>query len=525
MKRSFGAMEVYYEEVEEDDAEDEAPTTVHVVLDDSPLGNTLVSTVGRRAKRKFCSNCVDYFISHYSHLFPEPPQHELLRLHIQNYLAALPIPVTLDYTSPAEVERVALHCMGQLQDEQGGKSSSSVAPQPGVLSVHDDLNTDDAVIFVPRPSSSSSLSGPKSALSAPHNSASSIMSEVLKIFPDAVPAFVTSLLDSHCCGPTTDLTSSSSSSSACSGPRYASDAFMKIVTTMSENGYDKVEKKKQAAVAAAAAADTSVLGSCSGSSGTTRVFSRDFSSTAWETDATYRAAAMMLLQNDFPFMKVASLQQFFAREGKHHYLPTVRALEHLLGAPRQLQYPIPAESARRTREALQQSAPALAAAKLKTKQTWRASPFLFSVGGGSLGGQPLGADLAEELECLRGQEQQRQEARDLAVAQQLNEELAEKEGSLLECGCCCGEYAFEALIQCSEGHLFCRWGRRGWLGECCKCLCDVWSDCRCVINPPLLCVRTACRTCLQKYIENTLFGSGKTRLSCMSSAAGEACTG
>lgn len=33
------------------------------------------------------------------------------------------------------------------------------------------------------------------------------------------------------------------------------------------------------------------------------------------------------------------------------------------------------------------------------------------------------------------------------------------------------------------------------------------------------------RTCLQKYIENTLFGSGKTRLSCMSSAAGEACAG
>lgn len=58
---------------------------------------------------------------------------------------------------------------------------------------------------------------------------------------------------------------------------------------------------------------------------------------------------------------------------------------------------------------------------------------------------------------------------DQAAAERLNEELATAEGSLMECGCCYGEYAFEALVQCSEGHLF-------------------------------------CKQCLQRYCEQTVFG-------------------
>lgn len=46
--------------------------------------------------------------------------------------------------------------------------------------------------------------------------------------------------------------------------------------------------------------------------------------------------------------------------------------------------------------------------------------------------------------------------RDLEVDHQLNNKKAEQEGTLVECGCCFEDYAFENLVQCSEGHLFCR---------------------------------------------------------------------
>ena len=58
---------------------------------------------------------------------------------------------------------------------------------------------------------------------------------------------------------------------------------------------------------------------------------------------------------------------------------------------------------------------------------------------------------------------------DQQAAEALNEQIATEDGSLMECGCCYGEYAFEALVQCSEGHLF-------------------------------------CKQCLQRYCEQTVFG-------------------
>lgn len=51
-----------------------------------------------------------------------------------------------------------------------------------------------------------------------------------------------------------------------------------------------------------------------------------------------------------------------------------------------------------------------------------------------------------------------QEKEDSKIAKKLKkqQELDKKNGLLVECSCCFGEFVFDRLIPCTEGHLFCR---------------------------------------------------------------------
>jgi TRIAD3 protein (E3 ubiquitin-protein ligase RNF216) len=157
---------------------------------------------------------------------------------------------------------------------------------------------------------------------------------------------------------------------------------------------------------------------------------KDFSDSSWATSLPYQREAISRLTSDFPTVTTTSVKQVFSA-ARYHYYFAHRRLTELLAAK------TPASG---------QPESLLQICRVNFISNRRKSKY-----------QPtMDPVLQMELDWMRERELKEQEEKDLAMARELNQDEAERTGNLLECGCCFCEFAFEEMVSCTEGHLFCR---------------------------------------------------------------------
>ena len=64
-------------------------------------------------------------------------------------------------------------------------------------------------------------------------------------------------------------------------------------------------------------------------------------------------------------------------------------------------------------------------------------------------------ELQLERNFVKKQAMLKEEKKNAVYAAHLNKQQYMDEGELIDCGCCFGEFPFEEIVQCSDGHLFC----------------------------------------------------------------------
>ncbi|XP_046848260.1 E3 ubiquitin-protein ligase RNF216-like [Xenia sp. Carnegie-2017] len=79
--------------------------------------------------------------------------------------------------------------------------------------------------------------------------------------------------------------------------------------------------------------------------------------------------------------------------------------------------------------------------------------------------QPIEPNLQLELDFVKKKRLLDEERKNAIMAENLNKQQYIDEGEEIECGCCFGDFAFEDIVQCSDGHLFCKECLRGYAKE------------------------------------------------------------
>jgi len=162
----------------------------------------------------------------------------------------------------------------------------------------------------------------------------------------------------------------------------------------------------------------------------------------------YRHDAGIILENRFRHLHVFDIRKLF-KENNEHYAPTEKSL----------------------REGRFNRCKVLRKLKLSPDYEWDETKELMT--------ELHDDDLREEMDFLAK----------LAIFEKTNntvvlddpgEETPAEDGSEIECGCCFTEVPFSDMVQCNEGHLF-------------------------------------CRECLKRYVQESVFGSSKTSMDCMTS--------
>ena len=74
-------------------------------------------------------------------------------------------------------------------------------------------------------------------------------------------------------------------------------------------------------------------------------------------------------------------------------------------------------------------------------------------------------ELMREIDFVKEQAKLGEEKKNAIYAAHLNKQQYIDEGELIECGCCFGEFPFEEIVQCSDGHLFCKECLHGYAKE------------------------------------------------------------
>ena len=204
----------------------------------------------------------------------------------------------------------------------------------------------------------------------------------------------------------------------------------------------------------------------------------DFTSQSWDTSKQYREEALSELFYEYCWIQRESLKRFFAKN-KYHYHPTRKLIREKSKGSFSYLSIISDTSIIHNMRSLD----------LEMKKYYTISDglaiFLRYVGK-DLFFNPKDPILVQELQWIKTLDRNEQFENDRELAEQINEQMAAEDGTLLECGCCFSEYAFESIVQCSEGHLF-------------------------------------CKNCLKQYVETTVFADGKSNLNCMSTS--ESCCG